>query len=225
MKAYIVTEDYECRGGVVFANRAVEARRFGADEYNNGEFSGMSVKRAKGLDKYAKTGVPAWLMIADGWSYECCGCGEPLGNDDIFDRGMSLTQVVGTDSGSVFCDWTCEAEYLAEYAATKAYGEAFLSLLRGMVKERFGPVKFPEGRFKAHAYCRRERGHEVIHEAQVFFELRGLNYGPASLRYQPFKYCREKEMRRPEYHCCGGDRPAFEAWAAEAKAALCGEPV
>lgn len=52
MVAFIVTEPYENRGGVIFADHAIVARRIGADEYADSEIQGMSVRRCPDLDEH-----------------------------------------------------------------------------------------------------------------------------------------------------------------------------
>src|SRR5687767_14229018 len=42
LRAYAVTEEDEGTGGIIFARHAIVARRAGANEYNGGEFHGVT---------------------------------------------------------------------------------------------------------------------------------------------------------------------------------------
>ena len=50
MKAFTVQEPHESSGGIIFANHAIEARREGANLWNDGELHGMTVRRAPEID-------------------------------------------------------------------------------------------------------------------------------------------------------------------------------
>lgn len=82
VKAYIVTEEFEGSCVVVFAERAVVARRDGANELD-AEFGEVSCRRAPWADEYAPGPVPIEAEISKGgfW-YECgCGCGRRIDSD------------------------------------------------------------------------------------------------------------------------------------------------
>jgi len=50
MKAFIVNEPCEGYGDVFFAKFAIEARKQGANEFNDGELAGMTCRRCPQLD-------------------------------------------------------------------------------------------------------------------------------------------------------------------------------
>lgn len=220
-KAYTVLEENEWTGGVVFATSNVEARRFGANEFNEGEFSGLTVRRAPNWDKYQDTGVPISEMICDGWNFECHGCGSRLTDDWFYEQGMTPTQAVGVSGGSVYCCWQCEAEDRADRAARKAYGETFLGIIRDRLRKRFGEVSFPQGTFRQHVLVRQQQGQFLVQHATVAFEFPGMEIGPAHARYDQqdvgFTYHGSERQGPPQLLvlCCNGDREAFETFAAQ----------
>ncbi len=74
MKAYAVQEDYEGTGAIIFAKHAIQARRWGANEFNGGELGGMTCRRAPWADQYAPGPIPAEVMMEHGWSFLCVRC-------------------------------------------------------------------------------------------------------------------------------------------------------
>ena len=86
MKAFAVTEECDNNGSIMFAATNIEARRRGADRYNDGELRGISCRRAPWADRFAESGkVPAKVMIAHGWHFDCCGCGATIDEEWIRD--------------------------------------------------------------------------------------------------------------------------------------------
>lgn len=220
LKAYIVQEECEGTGGVVFARSNVEARRFGADEYNGGDFSGLSVNRAKGWDKYEKSGVPISEMIYDGWYFECHGCGQRMDEDWFYDQRMNPSQARGVSGGNCYCCWQCEADAAAEGAARKAYGRVFLGIMRDWATARFGDVEFMTEAFKEYVYVVSRNGHMQVEQAVVSFSFPGMEIGPASIRFDMsgrVSFRGAKFLGPPEMvvMCCNGDRDAFEKFAAD----------
>lgn len=82
LKAFSVMEDFDGHSVIVFAEKAVVARRNGANELNV-DFSEVSeCKRLPWADEYAPGPVPVHVKIENGWWYECnCGCGRRIDND------------------------------------------------------------------------------------------------------------------------------------------------
>lgn len=216
MGAYSYLETDEFTGGIVFANSNIEARRIGSNLLDRDEIGGMAVNRRKDLDKYEQTGVPAWLLISQGWHFECFGCGMRIDDCGLEDAHLPVTGVVGKESGNVYCCHTCRMESLARDAAIKAYGEAFLEMLRDMVRDKFPGIEHAFGEHKAHVYIPRHQGGFSVAEAEVRFNFPGMKIGPAALSYRWSTYANIGPVR-PEFWCCNGDRQAFEAFAAEAK--------
>lgn len=213
-KAFLVTTDYDGTGGVVFADTPIEARRHGASEWNDGELGGLHVHREPGFDRFDGTGVPAWMLIARGWWFECSGCGMTINEDNLHDEGLTVEGVQGVDFSRIYCCPTCEADERARAAREAAAGNAFLWQLKQRIEDRFGPVEFANGTWKEHVYAREIGG--VIHVVQgiVSFNFPGMKIGPASLRYD-WGYGEQFGPPCPEYSVARGDLETFEAWAAD----------
>ena len=75
IKAYIVQEEDEGTGGVVFAKTNAQARRIGAHEYGDGDWDSVVCRRAPWADEYVAAGhVPTRAYLQMGWYWECTGC-------------------------------------------------------------------------------------------------------------------------------------------------------
>lgn len=82
MKAYQVSEAFEGHCVIVFASRAVVARREGANQLDVSFGEVDQCKRAPWADEYAPGPVPAQAKIAAGWYFECaCGCERRIDSD------------------------------------------------------------------------------------------------------------------------------------------------
>lgn len=219
MPAYIVNEPIENMGGVVFAKDKREALKWGANEYADGEIDGFEAVRRKDLDRYETTGVPAKILVEEGWWFECSGCGIEIRDSACDeDAGVNAAHVVGTVSGRVYCCHACRTLSLAEEAAQKAFGQGFQDMLRDMVRRRFGNDVI---------FCEHGRNHVyvpysnplVIQQASVAFEFPGQKIGPATLRYEHSGQWGASLMGpvKPHFECCFGDKEAFETWAEKTK--------
>lgn len=216
LKAFTVSEDQEGRGGVIFAKTAIEARRLGASEWNDGELGGMHVHRSPGLDKFSPGPVPAWVLIADGWWWECSGCYERIDLDYLDEAGLDVTGVRGTTWSMVFCCATCEAEYRDDERAKEAAGQAVISVLIEILHRRFhGQVTVG----KSHHYTTIERGLLTTQEARVEFTFPGQKIGPAMIRLHRDDYRPCDTLLPPSLYltCCAGDKEAFEKFAEECR--------
>lgn len=225
MPAYIVTENDENTGGVIFAKDKRTAMRIGASEYGDGDVDYVTATRAKSLDCYEGTGVPARVLIADGWHFECHGCGMRIDDTSLYDMRLPVSGVVGIENSAVYCCHTCRMEHLAREAAIKAYGIAFLDMLRDVVRARFGDgVEFvANGRRSDHFYIQRNAVPLVVEEAHVGFNFPGMEIGPAQLDYRHEGLNGRNLVGpvKPYFTCCYGDREAFEAWAGTKQTAPC----
>lgn len=216
MKAFIVQETDEGTGGVIFAKSNIAARKIGASEYNGGEIGGMSVHRAPGLDQYAETGVPARVMIEEGWWFECSGCGMRINEENLSEDGRPVSGVVGVMDSLVFCCALCHEQWTETQRRKREAGDAFLAKLKQHAARRLGAVDFVAGEFKEHVYVVEVDGHLIVRQAVVSFKFPGMAVGPANLRYD------EAHNDGPQplvFYCCNGDKDAFEAFAS-ARAAL-----
>ena len=219
MGAYSVLETDEYTGGIVFAKDKRSATRIGANLYAHDEPEYIETTRRKDLDKYELTGVPAWLMVSQGWHFECHGCGRRIDCDALYDDGMSYTNVVGFESGAIYCCHACRMESLADKAAINAYGEAFLEMLRDLVRARFPKTEWNFGNHKHHVYARKYGDRITVVHARISFEFPGMKIGAASLNYHHTGQHGRDIIGpvRPEVMCCRGDQEVFEAFAAKVK--------
>lgn len=246
--AFAVTENSECTGAIIFSKHAVTARRLGANEYADGEFSGVTCKRAPWADHCAESGiVPAWLCIAHGWNFECSGCGVRI-DADLLDRwredaregdslGVMLAaarrrrrwkpeHVIGTQHSVVFCDQRCQDEHRAHEAERKRVQDRWIERFKKIIAQRFPDAEFidePE-RYRSHhhAYATKKDGRWHIDQVAVAFTFPGMKYGPARLEYsyRGANYSlRSHRPDKPHFTCCGGDKTAFEAWASKGASA------
>jgi len=213
--AYTYNETDEWTGGVVFARSNIEARRMGANLLNMDEIGGLTVQRRPDFDQYADTGVPARVLVEEGWWLECFGCDLRISDCGMEDAGLPVSGIVGYEQGRVYCSHTCRMESQAEDAARDAFGKAFLDMLQDVVRSRFpgAAIHFGDGRH--HAYVPRYWP-LVVQQASVEFDWPGQKIGPASLEYRHAGDHGRPLIGpvRPEFRCCYGDREAFEAFAA-----------
>lgn len=216
MKAFMVTEQYENRAMVVFANHAITARRIGANEYCDGELRGISVKRAHHLDQYEGKGVPASVLIDGGWWFECTGCDATINSDFLDDKELAWDAVIGTENSAVFCCAECQKQHLDRQERERAIGQAFLAMMRDRITSRVGNVQFVTGAFREHIFAQELDGIVVVRQASVSFDFPGQIIAPASLHYDPAYIYGPAKL---ELRCCIGDKAAFEAWWAMASEA------
>lgn len=214
-KAYICMDTYECTGGVIFAKSNIAARKIAANEWNDGELGGLSVRRAPGLDKYSDTKrVPAWeLIVKHGWNWEdgCSYCGQSLNYDDLEDAGKDPTKVVGFDGTHVYCDDKCHQSYMAAEKRKNEAGQYFLDEMIRRVKERFGDVDIA----RTHHYTVERDGCITTEQAIVDFDFPGRKFMHASWRYSKdsYKPCETMMPHTVSLTCSHGDKEVFEQWA------------
>lgn len=227
LKAFSVLEDCEYTGGIIFAKTGIEARRRGADEYNGGEFGGLIVRRMRDLDRFAATRkVPARLLVAAGWHFECRGCDMNIEEDELLDRRMDVDGVIGFEGVDVWCCKACCARDLRHRRREAQFRADYTKVLSGMVYRRF-----PEAEINGvHIYCthgdQSTRGAFIVRQAVVAFGLPCLKFGDATMRIE------ERQWRHatpsggrsggysygppsPAWYVCNGDREAFERYCAD----------
>lgn len=213
LQAYVVLENYEGTGGIVFASKAVVARRKGANSYADGEFSGVSCRRAKWADRYAAQGtVPASVMVAYGWRYEGT-CGHLISEDELHDRGLTCDEVVGYDNGgAVFCSPACAAEHERITAIHNEIATDAGEMIRAVLKSRYGTVEFPELPRRYDTDVIFVDGHRGWQSVTVSFSFPGMTIGLARAEIGN----RHDTIGPPNLHvlCCSGDREAFEVFSA-----------
>jgi len=165
MVAFLVQETDEWTGDIIFARSPIEARRYGAQEFNDGELGGMSVKRARWADQFAGKGVPARELIARGWHFEGCpSCGVRLEESALYDAGKRVDDVVGTTGGLAYCCARCRWREMKRARRLKAEGQRAIDALKAVVAARFPGAQF----------CDKPRdGHRWHHHAHVVEGRRG----------------------------------------------------
>lgn len=240
LKAFAVQETCEASGGIVFANHAIVARRRGANIYGDGDFSGVTCRRAPWADRFAERGsVPASAAVWAGWWFECSGCGRKIDEDmpclwegevdsDEKLRGQQLLyarwspdHVIGDMEAMVFCRESCKVAHDAHETERKRRQERAIEAFKRIIHKRFPDAVIPASsrtdvsfwNRPHHAYATKQKGRWRVEQIRVAFEFPGMQIAPASLDYNPKSY-ETHERRRPAFHCCNGDKEAFEAWAA-----------
>ncbi len=214
MGAYSYLDTDEYTGGIVFARSNIEARKLGANLLDRDEIAGLEVRRRADLDKYEQTGVPAWLLVAEGWRFECDGCGMQINDCSFEDEGLSVTGIVGIEGRAIYCGHACRMEARAERAARKAFGAAFVDMLQDLVRDRFPDFEHNFGSYNGRSYIPSWSGPPYcVVWASIQFEFPGMKFGPACLRYDHHGPNGQTLIGpvRPEFFCPGGDREAFEA--------------
>ena len=209
-KAYSFIEPCNNAGAIYFANSNIEARKIGANEFNDGELGGVTCSRAPWADKYVGEGIPIWKMMAEGWNFECCGCGITMDIDTLEDEGIDFTKSIGTQHSMCFCQQSCKQKYQQERQEIEALQDYYIHLFKDMIASKFGHVEFSENAFQRHAYVTKHLGVFNLQQCRVTFKLPGITY-EASLEYW-FKY-QEMGPIKPFYMCAKCDREAFEAIA------------
>lgn len=245
LRAYSVQETCEGTGGIVFAEHNVVARRKGAYIFADGDFHSVTCNRAPWADKYAERGsVPASAAIWAGWWFECTGCGrridddlphlwegevgskEPLRGQQLRYARWTPDHVIGDMDEAVFCRKSCKVAHDKHEAERKRRQHRAIEAFKRIVRQRFpdavilenGPPEVSFWMRPHHAYAAMRHGRWRIEQVRVAFEFPGMQFGPASLDYNPTSHF-TREQRKPAYFCAGGDREAFEAWAKAKKSA------
>lgn len=237
LKAYAVNDKDESSGAIYFAPHNIGARRAGANEYGDGELSYVTCNRAPWADHCAETGiVPVSLMVEHGWHFDCCGCGVRIDEDlcylyddeieepETCDRairykGWTPAAVIGHQHSAVFCMQSCEDEHDAYVAERKRRQDRAIGRFKAIILRRFPGVEFVDitdgYRTSTHANAYKHKGRWRISQIHVPFNFPGQQHGPASLDYDPDSSW--SAARKPRWMCAGGDKDAFEAFAATTK--------
>jgi len=233
MKAYAVLEEYENTGGIFYARHAVVARRNGANEHADGEFSAVTCRRAHWADDYYGKGLPISVMVQHGWHFECAGCGRRIDEDMADWRGQTRDEhsfrqilsiarryrkwepshIVGTQHGIAFCTSQCHDEHEAHEAERKRRQAHAIEVFRRRVLKRFPDAKLVDdpSRLRPHAFATMNKGRWCVEQVSVEFEFPGMKHGPAQYRWDRRDIWRDR--RKPYFTCCAGDKEAFEEYA------------
>lgn len=211
MPAYSVLETDEFTGGIIFAKSNIAARKIGARVFNHDDMSGLQVKRRKDLDQYEGQGVPASLLVSQGWYFECHGCGMTINSDNMDEEGLPVRGIVGSEGGPIYCCHACRMDSRSKESARDAFGQAFLDMLRDIVMQRLPDIDHRFEEQTHHVYVSEAAPWAVV-QARVSFSFAGMSHGPASLRYDHSGPNGQSLIGpvRPEFYCCNGDKEAFE---------------
>lgn len=239
LKAYACMETYEYTGAVIFAKSNIEARKAAANEFNDNQLGGMSVKRAPWADKYGSRGnIPIDDMIDHGWHFECWCSGLRI-DSEIYDYGTDKWNPdteeyeedtflvgktpVGFQEGPIFACQEYADLYWEEQRKRKEYEEEMLKMYRGMVLARLPDAvlincdrRYGQGE---HIYSEKASDGEtrVVEQVTIPFEFPGMKHN-ASLNVYRHSYNHERiGPLLPHFLCANGDKELFEKWAREQK--------
>lgn len=219
MKAFAVIEHAENTGAIIFAKHAIVARRQGAEEYADGELSSVSCHRAPWADAYVGRPVPARVMIAHGWNFECTGCGHTIDDGWLYDNRLPLDGVVGTQHSIVFCGSRCARRYYRLKHRREDQEQRAIETFKAIVRKRFPDADFcgehPRGH---HAYVLPSQSGWQWRQIVVGFRFPGMKYGLAHLRFD-ISQSPQIGPPKPEYTVPNGDWEAFKAYAQATNAA------
>lgn len=230
--AYTVTDKSEGTGGIIFAASSAAARRLGAQQFSDGDFSSMDCRRASYADGFAVTGrVPAYVLVEQGWHFECSNCGNRIDYDHLADKDILPEDVRGDQDCAVYCNRVCEAESELERAQAQRMEKRWLRRFRKIIKTRFPEATFPtSGYHKEHAYASRHKGKWRLEQIRVPFHLPCTTHGPAMLsiedRRPRMNETLNRKTFRPQWTCCEGDVAEFKLYISRnpASAARKGHP-
>lgn len=210
MKAYSVLEEDENTGGITFARTKRAALRDGASRWHSGEPEYCRAERAPWADEFASTGgIPAKIMIANGWNFECCGCGARLDEDFLLEQGLPVSGVIGVQDGAIYCCARCKWRDLKYHRAKEQQERIAIAAIRDFLLERFPDAEILGGA-RARA-IRGARGGWHWDHVSIPFAFPGMAIGHATCELRPEH--RGPLPAKPTFRCCAGDRAAFEAWA------------
>lgn len=205
--AYLVTEDDEGTGGVVFARSSAEARREGSSRFGDGDFNWGRAVRAPGLDRYAADGHVPWkAMFEMGWWRECSGCGVRIAQDEEDEDGELIKFNLVEVGSAVYCTPECRERKLADDAESdriKAWIVGYMTdrLLRAMP----GALVINDpARCLPHVYVPNGPNPRAPQQVVLHFLFPGSRYGG------DFRFDKIGQKPRVEVAC--GDLAAFSAW-------------
>ncbi|MCF1452262.1 hypothetical protein ACQZ61_04260 [Agrobacterium vitis] len=221
IKAYAVTETGEGTGGIFFARHAIVARRCGANEYGEGELSYVTCRRAPWADGYAKTDVPARVMVERGWRYNCSSCEMEISENEFENRRMNTAGILGMQNGPIYCCVRCKWRDIRLEQKSQALCREVFEIHKAIILKRLPGVKVldlnarPSG---SRVDVNYRRGGWDWYHVDIQFEFPGMSVAPASMMTRRDYGERAKfTPPRPQFYYCGGDKVAFEAFAAACK--------
>lgn len=218
MRAFAVTENDENTGAIYFARHDIVAKKAGAAEFADGDIGQVSCRRVPWADGYCGRPIPARLMVAHGWHFECCGCGQRIDDDMLADNRLPESGVIGTQGSAVYCGSRCARRHFRREHRRKREAAAAIAHFKALVLRRFPDVTFVDAHdnpnWRHHAYVTCEQGRPGWRWEQVIvaFCFPGMKIAPATYRLDQ-RYGHLIGPPAPYYSCCNGDREAFDAYA------------
>lgn len=238
LKAYACMETYECTGAIIFAKSNIEARKAAANEFNDSELGGMSVKRAPWADKYGSRGkIPIADMIDQGWHFECWYSGLRI-DSEIYDYGTDKWNPdtkecegdtflvgktpVGFQEGPVFACQEYADLHWEEQRKRKEYEAEMLKMYRGMVLRRLPDAVLIDGqKYGQHEHIYSALASDgttrVVEQVCIPFEFPGMKHNASLHVYRNNNKSDSIGPLLPHFMCANGDRELFEKWAKEQK--------
>jgi hypothetical protein len=210
MKAFAVQEDCEGTGDIYYAEHAITAKKRFANEFGDGDLSGVTCSRAPWADQYAPY-CPRLVMIDHGWWMDCHGCEVRIDSDlegypDDPEEPVRTLEPVEDDRG-LFCSPQCRDNYLSDRAARHAAeAVARAELVAKLLAKLPGVTIVGE----THSYVEKRDGLYVAKQTRAAFEFPGLKIGPAHFGHNEIG-------EEPSVTVCQGDLAAWEAWRASLK--------
>jgi len=107
LKAYKVSccdDDHGAK--IVFAVRGRDVSKFANSDQCDCALLERTVRRSPEFDKYAGKRLTPLDHLAEGWWYECCGCGHRLHHDD---------SPLMSDNEDLFCGPKCVEQLIARW--------------------------------------------------------------------------------------------------------------
>ena len=220
MQAYTYRDAETFEGGIVFAKSNIEARRLAASRLHFDEISGINVNRREDLDKYYEAGVPAKVLVSEGWYFGCDGCSMQIDEYNMDDAHLPIDGIVGFERRPIYCCHQCRIDHLTKAAARKAHGQAFLDMMRDFLREDLSGGDVTLDTREASFYVPEQDGPFVVAHAKLYFSFPGMEISSASLEYNHSGAYNRILIGpvRPTYFCAAGDKEAFEKFYADHKA-------
>lgn len=218
MKAYAVQEEDEGTGGIVFAKTNAQARRIGANRFDN-EWDGVTCRRAAWADQYAPGPVPFKVMFENGWWRECDGCGVRIEQNGYDADGNTIDFDIVDDGPRTYCTPTCRDRDLIERAKVERVKRRAIAVMRNHLLRRVPGVTIVDGpeNWATHAFVSRDKhGRLRIGQAIISFDFPGRKHGLGSLRADRDQSHMD---RKPTVWISNGDREIWAAWRAAVKEA------
>jgi hypothetical protein len=208
LKAYIVTEEDEGTGGVVFARSSAEARREGSQRFGDGDFNWGKARRAPGLDQYAADGRAPWKALFDmGWWCECSGCGCRIQQDEEDEEGSLIQFDLVEVGSSVYCRPSCREQRLAEDAEVARLSAWAIADLTDRVMRAMPGAVILGGNDRSiypHVYVPRGAWPMAPKQIVLHFMFPGARFG-GDVRV-------DKIGEKPKFLIVRGDLVAFHRW-------------